>query len=256
MRSVQGLAVTPPSVSKSVWRSGWNPSPRPVASWSASPPPGWSITLRCSVRSEMVSIKGADAPVPARRLVAMEQHRGSVGRSEATLVGANRKSQPYELLDRSMSGHGGVVGVVGPRVSARAAWCARLPRSRLHAVSTSSGPSASPLPARSPCTSFRSLLRAATRIGELDGAGARAQVRARFRRRRRPRICCCSTICSASPIPTLRRRPYRSGCPPAATDRTGQCRLARPRRPRRSSSSRTSSGSTRSASQCWPTSLR
>ena len=50
---------------------------------------------------EMVSIKGADAPVPARRLVAMEQHRSSLGRSEATLVGRQQEITVLtELLDR------------------------------------------------------------------------------------------------------------------------------------------------------------
>ena len=62
---------------------------------------------------EMVSIKGAHAPVPARRLVAM-QPRSPHGRAEASLVGRQEQIAALtELLDRTMSGHGGVAGVVG-----------------------------------------------------------------------------------------------------------------------------------------------
>ena len=65
---------------------------------------------------EMVSIKGAHAPVPACRLVAMKPPGGPHGRSEASLVGRQQQIAALtELLDRTMSGHGGVAGVVGRR---------------------------------------------------------------------------------------------------------------------------------------------
>jgi predicted unusual protein kinase regulating ubiquinone biosynthesis (AarF/ABC1/UbiB family)/class 3 adenylate cyclase len=131
---------------------------------------------------EMVSIKGADAPVPARRLVAMEQHRGSLGRSEATLVGRHQQITVLnELLDRSMSGHGAVVGVVG---------AAGIGKSRVvreaAAIAAARGIDVfwtfcESLASEIPLHVVSHLLRAATRIGEMDGAAARVQVRARFR---------------------------------------------------------------------------
>ena len=68
--------------------------------------------------AELVQIKGADAPVPARRLVGMcEEHR-AVRRAESTLVGRRWEMSAVEgLLDRAVEGHGGVVGVVGDRKS-------------------------------------------------------------------------------------------------------------------------------------------
>ena len=64
---------------------------------------------------ELVQIKGADEPVPARRLLGMaEQHR-AVGRAESNLVGRRWEMSAVEgLLDRAVDGHGAVVGVVGP----------------------------------------------------------------------------------------------------------------------------------------------
>jgi predicted unusual protein kinase regulating ubiquinone biosynthesis (AarF/ABC1/UbiB family)/class 3 adenylate cyclase len=131
---------------------------------------------------EMVSIKGANAPVPARRLVAMEQHRGSLGRSEATLVGRHQQITVLnELLDRSMSGHGAVVGVVG---------AAGIGKSRVvreaAAIAAARGIDVfwtfcESLASEIPLHVVSHLLRAATRIGEMDGAAARVQVRARFR---------------------------------------------------------------------------
>src|SRR6516165_10398653 len=63
--------------------------------------------------SELVQIKGADAPVPARRLLGMaDAHRGAL-RAESTLVGRRWEMSAVEgLLDRAIDGHGAVVGVV------------------------------------------------------------------------------------------------------------------------------------------------
>src|ERR1700733_10500870 len=64
---------------------------------------------------ELVQIKGADAPVPARRLLGMgEPHRGA-GRVESNLVGRRWEMSAVEgLLERAIDGHGAVVTVVGP----------------------------------------------------------------------------------------------------------------------------------------------
>ena len=63
---------------------------------------------------ELVQIKGADAPVPARRLLGMaEAHRGAL-HAESTLVGRRWEMAAVEgLLDRITEGHGAVVCVVG-----------------------------------------------------------------------------------------------------------------------------------------------
>jgi class 3 adenylate cyclase len=63
--------------------------------------------------SELVQIKGADAPVPARRLLGMGE-RPAVGRAESNLVGRRWEMAAVEgLLDRAVDGHGAVVTVVG-----------------------------------------------------------------------------------------------------------------------------------------------
>jgi class 3 adenylate cyclase len=63
---------------------------------------------------ELVQIKGADVPVPARRLLGMaEAHRAAL-RAESNLVGRRWEMSAVEsLLDRAIEGHGAVVGVVG-----------------------------------------------------------------------------------------------------------------------------------------------
>ena len=64
---------------------------------------------------EWVRIKGADAPVRARRLLAINPRDGFVGRAEASLVGRRWEMAALDaLMDRSIGGRGGVVSVVGP----------------------------------------------------------------------------------------------------------------------------------------------
>ena len=64
---------------------------------------------------ELVQIKGADEPVPARRLLGMGDGHRAVGRAESNLVGRQWEMSAVEgLLDRAIEGHGAVVGVVGP----------------------------------------------------------------------------------------------------------------------------------------------
>src|SRR4029077_6673799 len=64
---------------------------------------------------EWVSVKGADEPVRARRLVAISPRDGLVGRAEASLVGRRWEMAALDaIVDRAIGGRGGVVNVVGP----------------------------------------------------------------------------------------------------------------------------------------------
>jgi class 3 adenylate cyclase len=66
-------------------------------------------------KPELVQIKGADAPVPARRLLGMGDGHRAVGRAESSLVGRRWEMSAVEgLLERATDSHGAVVGVVGP----------------------------------------------------------------------------------------------------------------------------------------------
>ncbi len=64
--------------------------------------------------AELVQIKGADAPVPARRLLRVSDQDRPVGASQSALVGRRwEMSAVAGLLDRAVDGHGAVVTVVG-----------------------------------------------------------------------------------------------------------------------------------------------
>src|SRR5262249_38513045 len=63
---------------------------------------------------ELVRIKGAEEPVPARRLLGMGDGHRAGGRAESTLVGRRWEMSAVEgLLERAIEGHGSVVTVVG-----------------------------------------------------------------------------------------------------------------------------------------------
>jgi class 3 adenylate cyclase len=63
--------------------------------------------------AELVQIKGADAPVSARRLLGVSERDRRAG-AESALVGRRWEMAAVEsLLDRAIDGHGAVVGVVG-----------------------------------------------------------------------------------------------------------------------------------------------
>ena len=65
--------------------------------------------------SDLVQVKGGEAPVPAQRLLSMSEERRPVGRAESNLVGRRwEMSAIAGLLDRAVDDQGAVVGVVGP----------------------------------------------------------------------------------------------------------------------------------------------
>ena len=157
---------------------------------------------------ELVRIKGAEEPVPARRLLGMGDGHRAAGRAESNLVGRRWEMAAVEgLLDRAIDGHGAVVGVVGsPGIG----------KSRLVREVTAMAAARGVEVFTAFCESHASdipfhvvarLLRAATGVGDLDNAAARAGVRARFPMPT-PRTCCCWRTCWASP--TLRWRWPRS----------------------------------------------
>jgi class 3 adenylate cyclase len=90
---------------------------------SVAPPGGVMLTASTArlvqgaadlSKAELVQIKGAEEPVPARRLLGIEERHRAGGRAEANLVGRQWEMSAVEgLLDRAIDGHGAVVGVVG-----------------------------------------------------------------------------------------------------------------------------------------------
>ncbi|MGA7054567.1 MAG: adenylate/guanylate cyclase domain-containing protein, partial [Mycobacterium sp.] len=127
---------------------------------------------------EMVHIKGAENAVPARRLLGVASQPGGTGRFETTLVGRQSEMNTVTaLLDRSIGGHGCVVGVAGSpgigksRLVHETATIAR--RRGVEVFSTFCESHAGDI-------SFHvvaRLLRAITGISDLDGEAARARLR-------------------------------------------------------------------------------
>jgi class 3 adenylate cyclase len=129
--------------------------------------------------SELVQIKGVDEPVAAHRLLGMGDGHRAVGRAESTLVGRRWEMSAVEgLLERAIDGHGAVVGVVGsPGIG----------KSRLVREVTAMAAARGIEVFTAFCESHASdipfyvvarLLRAATRVADLDASTARAQARA------------------------------------------------------------------------------
>jgi class 3 adenylate cyclase len=130
---------------------------------------------------ELVEIKGADAPVPARRLLGMGDGHGAVGRAEANLVGRQWEMAAAEgLLERAIDGHGAVVGVVGSpgigksRLVREVAGMAAARGVEVFTAFCESHTSQVPFQA------VARLLRAITGINGLDPQSARARIRAQF----------------------------------------------------------------------------
>jgi len=131
---------------------------------------------------ELVEIKGADKPVPARRLLAMGDGRPTAGRAESNLVGRRWEMSAVEgLLDRAIDGHGAVVGVVGSPGIGKS----RLAR-EVSAMAATTGVDVFTAFCEShtsqvPFHAVARLLRAVTGIKGLDPDAARARIRAQFR---------------------------------------------------------------------------
>ncbi|HTZ14536.1 MAG TPA: AAA family ATPase [Mycobacterium sp.] len=128
---------------------------------------------------ELVAIKGAEEPVRARRLLGLGDGHRDAGRAESTLVGRGWEMSAVEgLLERAIDGRGAVVGMVGsPGIG----------KSRLVREVTAMAAARGVEVFSAFCESHASdipfyvvaqLLRAATRVGDLDASAARAQVRA------------------------------------------------------------------------------
>jgi len=129
---------------------------------------------------ESVRIKGANEPVPTRRLLGMCQDR-TLGRTESSLVGREwEMSAVSGSLNRAINGHGDVVAVVGPPGIGKSRLVeetAAMARGRGVAVFSTFGEShASDVPFQVAAR----LLRDAVGITGLDDEAARAQVRAQL----------------------------------------------------------------------------
>ena len=130
--------------------------------------------------SALVSIKGADKPVPARRLLGMGDGHRAGGHAESNLVGRRWEMAAVEgLLDRAVDGHGTVVTVVGPPGIGKS----RLVR-EVAAIAARRGVEVFSAYCESHATDIpfhivARLLRAATGVSDLDGPAARDQVRSR-----------------------------------------------------------------------------
>ena len=127
---------------------------------------------------EQVRIKGADDPVPARRLVAIGPRSGLVGRAEAGLVGRRQEMAALDAMtDQALGGRGGVVTVVGSpgigksRVAREAAALAAGRGMEVFWAFCESHARDVPFHA------VTRLLRAGNGVADLDGPAARARVR-------------------------------------------------------------------------------
>jgi class 3 adenylate cyclase/RecA/RadA recombinase len=127
---------------------------------------------------EWVRIKGADAPVRARRLVAIGPRQGLVGRAEASLVGRRWELAALDAMTgQAIGGRGGVVNVVGPpgigkSRMAREAAAAAASRG-VEVFWTFCESHARDIPFHA----VTRLLRAGTGVADLDDDAARARVR-------------------------------------------------------------------------------
>jgi class 3 adenylate cyclase len=128
---------------------------------------------------ELVQLKGAEEPVPARQLLGIAERRRGARRAESNLVGRRWEMSAVEgLLDRAIDGYGAVVGVVGP---------AGIGKSRLVREVTAMAGRRGVEVFTAFCESHTSqvpfhvvtrLMRAATGVDGLDTQAARARIRA------------------------------------------------------------------------------
>jgi hypothetical protein len=162
-----------------------------MAQWMESVAPPGGVMLSASTarlvedaatlgESQLVQIKGAEARVPARRLLGVGDGHRAVGHAESNLVGRRWEMAAVEgLLDRATDGYGAVVGVGGSPGIGKS----RLVR-EVAAMAAARGVEVFSAFCESHASDIAfyvvaRLLRAATGVGDLDAPAARAQVRAR-----------------------------------------------------------------------------
>jgi adenylate cyclase len=130
---------------------------------------------------EMVVIKGATEPVPARRLLAIAPRRALAGRRESTLVGRDREMEAIAaILMETVNGRGCVVGVCGPAGIGKSRICREVVKiahdSGVEVFSTFCESHASEIA----FTVVARLVRDRLRLNELDHQAARAALRAQL----------------------------------------------------------------------------
>jgi class 3 adenylate cyclase len=128
---------------------------------------------------QLARIKGSDEPVPACRLLRIAPRDGLAPRVESRLIGRRwEMAAVAAILDRSINGNGGVVGLVGPpgigksRVLREAAGAAAARGVDVFWTFCESHTSEIPFHV------VTRLLRAASGVDELDDLAARSRVRA------------------------------------------------------------------------------
>jgi adenylate cyclase len=130
---------------------------------------------------QMVTIKGATEPVPARRLRAMAPRGTLAGRRESTLVGRDREIEALAaILNETVHGHGCVVGITAPAGIGKSRICrefAKIAQShRVEVFSTFCESHASGIA----FTAMARLVRDRLRLNEFDHQAARAMLRAQL----------------------------------------------------------------------------
>ena len=130
---------------------------------------------------EWVNVKGAQAPLPARRLLGAAAERVGVGRREPTLVGRTWEMNSVAgILEQAISGAGCVIGVVGPpgigksRIAGEAVTMASARGVEVFTVACESHTRDVPFRVVS------RLLRTVFGVSDLDEQAGRARVRARI----------------------------------------------------------------------------
>jgi hypothetical protein len=200
--------------------------------------------------AELVQIKGADEPVPAHRLLGIGDRHRAVGRAESNLVGRQWEMAAAEgQLQRAVDGHGAVVALVGSPGIGKS----RLVR-EVTAMAATRGvevftASCESHTSQVPFYAVARLLRAAFGVDELDGQAARDRTRAQVPDADNEDLALFDDLLGiADPdvqLPRIdpdARRRRLTGLVNAAS-------LAR-KTPALSTSSRTPTGSMRSASRC------
>jgi class 3 adenylate cyclase len=129
---------------------------------------------------EPVHIKGAGAPVAARRLLGMGDRHRTEGRAESNLVGRQwEMSHVVGLLERAVDRRGAVVGVMGAPGIGKSRLVREVVATARHRAVEVFTTFCESHTSQVPFHVVARLLRAASGVGGLDGPAARARVRAR-----------------------------------------------------------------------------